>query len=165
MAAPQKGQIVIYGEWTGSAYVEYEAYVRVVATPGSETSDVSLSYSDGSGAASQANNIANIETISSNVDYWRAETQPLLGASQPLATGERPLQGQIVWLLIYDSTEAEYFNFLGFVRAIQGPPTDLEPSINTSYFDTRSSVDASVNANNVDSVEDVTGTDDYWALV
>lgn len=158
----EPGRVVVFGEWSGSEYVEHQAYIRVVGAGSEFHPDVNLTYSDGVGAAQPANNVKSIETAGAGEDYWRYLTQPNVSDSRPFATQYRPAQGEIVWLAIYDATEGEHFFFLGFVRAIPGAPTDQTPRINCSYYDTRPSVADTVNANNVDPVEEAGATDDYW---
>lgn len=157
----EPGKIVIYGEWTGSEYQEYQGYIRaVISVPGGEDEPtINLTYSDGVGAASQANVVENIEIITGNDDYWRAQFDPVRSDSLPEQI-TRPVQGDVVWLAIYDTSISEYRFHLGFVRAIPGAPTDQTPNLNVSYYD--DIAEADVNANQVVPEPDNTGTDDYW---
>lgn len=165
---PQPGKIVIFGEWTGSEYVEHQGYIRTIqSTPGGPNEPtINLSYSNGVNLA-QANNVRNIEIadIGANEDYWRAQFDPQAQDSRPFATQYRPAQGEVVWVAIYDATEAEHFWFLGFVRALVGAPTDDTPILNLSYYDSRAGIEADVNANNVDPVEEAGATDNHWFKV
>lgn len=163
---PNPGAIVIYGEWNGSAYVEFQALIRVViSTPaGQNEPTINLSYSDGVGAADIANNVRNIEVsdLGANEDYWRAQFEIRAGDSRPFATNYRPSQGKIVWIAFYDTAIEEHRFFLAFVRAIPGNPNDQTPNVNLTYFDSRPGVEDSVNANNVLPVEEAGATDSYW---
>ena len=157
----QPGRICIFGDWTGSEYVEHQAYIRVVGAGSEFHPDVNLSYNDGTGPATQANNVANIETAGANEDYWRYLTQPTVPAVKQ--TNYRPAAGDIVWLAHYDAGIEEHDFYLAFVRALQGAPTDQTPVANLSYYNTRDSSDQ--NANGVDPVEEAGATDDYWFKV
>lgn len=158
-AAP--GKIVIYGEWVVAAYVEYQAYIRsVVSTPAGEDEPIiNLTYNDGIGAANQANGISNIELISPQDDYWRAQFDPNISASRP-ETITRPNAGGVVWLGIYDSSIAEHRFRLGTVRSIPGNPSNPEPNLNVSYYD--EILENDVNANQVVPFPAAGATDDYW---
>lgn len=163
---PQPGKIVIFGEWTGSEYVEHQGYIRTIqSTPGGPNEPtINLSYSNGTNLA-QANNVENIEIAAANSDYWRAQFDPQVDDSRPFATQYRPAAGAVVWVGIYDSGEQEHFWFLGFVRALVGNPSDQTPVINLSYYDSRAGIEADVNANVVDPFEEAGATDDHWFKV
>lgn len=161
------GNIVIYGEWTGSEYVEHQAYIRaIVGNPGGEDEPtINLTYSDGQGGADPVNNVLNIEHLTGDVDYWRAQFDPYLAASLPYSN-TRPAQGEVVWLAVWDTEEEAHGFELAFVRAIPGPPSDQEPRLNLSYYDP--AVPGNVNKNNVASeadLSDVTGEDFWFDLI
>lgn len=153
----EKGRIIVYGEWTGSEYVEHQALVRAIVGTGEFHTAINLTYSNGANA-SPVNNVLNIEEITTNVDYWRWLTQPNINNSIP-RTITRPVQGQVVWLAVYDSGANDTANFLAFVRAIPGNPSDPEPKLNLSYYDPVT--DDSKNANVVVPFDGSSG-DDYW---
>jgi len=158
---PAPGKIVIFGEWTGSEYVEYQAYIRtVVSTPaGEDEPRINLTYSDGVGAADQANNVDNIEIISGNVDYWRAQDEPVLADSLP-PTITRPNAGDIVWMIVYDSVSNDDFPAVAAIRSIPGAPTDPEPSLNVSYYDPITDDDAV--SNQVEAEPNKVTGEDHW---
>lgn len=157
-AAP--GKIVIYGEWLGTEYVERQAYIKsIVATPaGEDEPTINLRYSNGQGPALNANSVVNIELITGNDDYWRAQFDPVVQDSLP-ATITRPLQGDIVWLTVWDSTANDDYKALAFVRAIPGAPGNQTPDLQLSYWDVI--VEDDVNINNVAPFDGFSG-DDHW---
>jgi len=129
-----KGRIIIYGEWTGSEYVEHQAYVRaIVGMNHPFHTEVNLTYSNGN-QATPINNILNIEQITGNEDYWRNQDQPNINDSIP-RTVTRPTQGDIVWLTIWDDNIQDDMSVLAFVRSIPGPPQEPEPNLNLSFYD------------------------------
>lgn len=158
------GSICIIGIGNGSGYDEYQGYIRAITSvPGGESEPtINATYSDGIGGATQINVLENIEhaDLGINDDYWRAQLEENLGDSQPFAN-TRPVQGQILWVGIYDATEGEYFHHLGIVRAVLGAPTDQEPSLALSYYDKNDNTDN--NANSVVPFSEAGSTDDYWA--
>lgn len=158
-----KGKIVIHGVWGGSSYTEYQAFIKaIVAIPTHpDHATINLAYSDGIGGANQANNVKNIELITGNEDYWRAQYDPRLNDSHP-QTNVRPTQGEVVWLAKYDTTDQEHHFFLAFVRAIPGNPNDPSPNVNLTYYDLRPSVDNDVNENQVIPYSEATATDTHW---
>lgn len=158
------GRVIIFAEWTGSEYVEHPAYVRAIVGDNTNTDhvEVNLSYNSGVGAATPANNVKNIEQLTTDEDYWRWMHQPDLQHSQPFGN-TRPLQGEIIWIGVYDPAEGEYYHYLAFVRAIPGPPQDQEPPVNCSYYD--SAIDDTVNANVVKPFTEAATDENYWADV
>lgn len=154
----EKGRVVVYGRWTGTEYVEHQAFVRAIVGADEFHTAINLTYSNGSGAALPVNNVLNIEQLTGNDDYWRWLTQPDVNDSIP-RTITRPVQGQVEWIAIFDATTQETTNYLCFVRAIPGAPTNPTPRLNTTYFDPVT--DDAVNANNVDPYDGTSG-DDYW---
>lgn len=154
------GRVIIFGDWTGSEYIEYQAYVRaLVGNPElHQHIEVNLTYSSGGGAATPANAVLNIEQLTGDTDYWRWLHQPNINDSIP-RTITRPLKGQIVWAGIYDAPSDDTFNVLAFVRSIPGPPSEPEPNLNISFYDPR--IEDSEIANNVAPFDGTSGAN-YW---
>lgn len=161
--ATEKGQVCIVGIGNGSGYDEHQGYIRAItATPaGPDQPTINATYSTGTGAATQINSLENEEVadLGLNDDYWRQQLPTAVSDSRPF-TNTRPVQGQIVWVAIYDATEEEHYFFLAFVRAIPGAPSEPEPNLNVSYLDLRD--DSDNNANQIEPFSTAAPTDDYW---
>lgn len=160
----EPGRVVVYAEWTGSEYIEHQAYVRAIVgvNSGNDHVEINLSYSDGAGAATPANNVKNIEQITTDETYWRWMHQPEIADSLP-PTITRPLRGQIVWIVVYDAVVNDDYKVLAFVRAIPGPPTNQTPDLHLSYYDPV--LDDTVNNQNVAPWDGSTGSDHWFDAV
>lgn len=143
----ERGAAIIFCEWTGSAYVEHQAMIRAItSTPaGPNEPTVNLTYSDGVGATLAAN-VPNIETKSGDVDCWRAIYRKDVNWALQSQSNTRPMQGQLVWIGIWDPTDEDHAWFLGFVLAVLGAPTLPKPNINATY------VNAAGDSTNVEQV-------------
>jgi len=160
---PLPGKLVIYGEWNGSEYDEYQAIIRSVqATPaGRDEPTINLAYSDGA-SATNANNVRNIELIDSREDYWRALFDPDVNDSTPPVIA-RPTPGQVVWLGRFNPGIGNHTLVLAFVRSVPGNPNETEPTLNLTYFDPDTS--DSLNINQVAPITDpASETGSYWFL-
>lgn len=160
----RSGAPIIIGVGNGSGYDEFQGYIRAIqSTPqGPDEPTVNATYNDGVGGANQANNLRNIEVadLGANEDYWRAQSPVNISDSRPF-TNTRPSQGDIVWVAIYNAVEQEHFFYLGFVRAVIGPPIDQTPVLNVSYYNTDDEVDN--NLNNLIPFVELAGSVSYWA--
>ena len=122
-------------EWNGASHDEFHGIITNVLSGNPLHPNVTLRYSSGA-AAPVAANVVNIESLgedTSGVDYWRPNRVGTVFI-EPRQILEIPAQGQIIWVFVYDATDNENYEHVGFVRSVVGIPA-IDSNVNVTVFD------------------------------